>query len=1201
MYLKTVELAGFKSFPAKTSINFEKGITAIIGPNGSGKSNISDSVRWVFGEMSSKVLRGAKMEDVIFGGTKEIKPSSFAKVSLIIDNSDKVVECDYSEIKITRQLFRSGESGYFLNDKSIRLKDIYELFLNTGVGKEGYSIIGQGKIAELIAKKSDDRRSIFEEASGISRYRYKKEEAEKKLSDVKENLTRVKDILSEIEGRIEPLSIEAEKARKYLDLYDKKKSLEIYVWVKSIEKIKSELNKILEDFEISKLNYDSIDSQINRLNEKIDSLYDKTQEMLRTYENRKNEKSKVHDNIVENKSKIDILKNDTAKLDTEIETNIIMFRENAAESEKIGGELEEKNEVIDRINAEYNDLEMEIEDIASYSEHVELNLAEKLKNTEELSGLILLLNEEINGLKIKISEKNAEIKHITEKKENLKADILKNEDFKSKTQKELNNLKEDKKTLETEKAETERELGRITSEINKLQKSEKNKKSEKDELYLECEKNNKYIQSLTHILEDLEGYPESVKKILQGKLRGIHGTIAQLISVDSEYTLAIETALSQNVQNIVVEDEEAAKEAINYLKENNFGRATFYPVSIIKGRFIELDKLEMLNNKNNKQGKTGLITGFIDIASNLVSCDVKYDDIVQYLLGRTIVCENIDDAIKIAKRTSYAYRIVTLDGQVVNAGGSFSGGSSNAKRGSLLSGKSEIESLKKKNAQYQEKQKQLQKEIDETVKSLTEFSARSEVLKSKSGEQTNNLYKIESEISLKSKSLSLNSEQFEAIEKEIEENEKKLILYGKNELELKLNDADKSLAENSKRLNAAKEEHKKLSEEKEIAVMKINQKKLFLAGILNNKNIENERLENLNRIRVNLKNQNEKILSQNAEKKSHTEKIYANIKSLAQEIINLEQTEKNLDKELANYENNRNTLDKESVDSRNLLKEKTAEKEIVFRELTRIEALKNAKERDEDNIITQLYNEYEMTFSDAKDFTSNITEDISNINVNRELNKLKEEIKKLGNVNVNAIEEFRELNERYVFLKTQSGDLNNSLDSLQKIIDNLETQMKAVFAQSMKKINESFKETFIELFGGGNAEIIYSDPQNVLESELEIEVQPPGKNVKHISLLSGGEQAFVAIALYFALLKINPAPFCILDEIEAALDEVNVDRFAAYLKKYSSNTQFIIISHRRGTMEAANRLYGITMQDRGISKYLILDINEIERKIGALS
>ena len=1195
MYLKSIELAGFKSFPSKTSINFERGITAIIGPNGSGKSNISDAVRWVFGEMSSKILRGVKMEDVIFGGTKEVKPSSYAKVSLIIDNADKLIDCDYSEIKITRQLFRSGDSGYFLNDKNVRLKDIYELFLNTGVGKEGYSIIGQGKIAELISKKSDDRRSIFEEASGISRYRYKKEEAEKKLTDVKENLTRVKDILSEIEGRIEPLSIEAEKAKKYLDLYDKKKSLEIYVWVKSIEKIKAELNKVIEDLEISKFNYERADSQINRLNEKIESLYDKTMQVNSTYEKKNNERFNAQSERGNKKAEIEVLKNDIAKLNAEIVTNTELFKENAAEFEKINKEIIAKGEIIDGINSEYNALEMEIEDMAAYSEHIELNLSEKVKETEELNSLIILLGEEINGLKIKISENNAEIKHIKEKKETLKADIIKNEDLKNKMREEINNLSKSREALESEKNETQYELNKITSEINRLQKSERNKKNEKDAIYLECEKNNKYIQSLSHILEDLEGYPEGVRKVLQGNLRGIRGTIAQLISVDSEYTLAIETALSQNAQNIVVDDEEAAKESINYLKENNFGRATFYPISIIKGRFIELDKLEMLKNK---QGKSGF-TGFIDIASNLISCDRKYDDIIQYLLGRTIICDNIDNAVKTAKRLSYNYRIVTLDGQIINAGGSFSGGSSNPKRGSLLSSKSEIESLKKKNAQYTEKQKRLEKEIAEISGAISEFTTHGEALKNKLGEQTNNLYKLESEINLKSAALNSNSGQTEEILKELEENEKKLILYGKNELETKLSENGGLLSDCTEKLNNAKTEHKKLTEEKEIVSMTINHKKLFLSEISNNKNIENERLENLNRIRINLKTQNERILSQNAEKKNQAEKTENAVSVLAREISNLEQYEKNLGKELEDYQSSRTLLEKEDIESRKLLKEKGDEKEIVYREMTRIENLRDAKNKEHDNIISQLWEDYEMTFSDAKDFTGGL--DASDININRELSRLKDEIKKLGNVNINAIDEFKELNGRYIFLKSQSEDLNNSLEALGRIIENLEAQMKSAFAQSMKKINECFRETFIELFGGGSAEIIYSDPHNVLESELEIEVQPPGKNVKHISLLSGGEQAFVAIALYFALLKVNPAPFCVLDEIESALDEVNVERFAVYLKKYSHNTQFIIISHRRGTMEAANRLYGITMQDRGISKYLSLDINEIERRIGALS
>ena len=1197
MYLKTVELNGFKSFPSKTSINFERGITAIVGPNGSGKSNISDAIRWVFGEMSSKILRGSKMEDVIFGGTKEIKPSSFARVSLVIDNSDKLVDCDYSEIKITRQLARSGESGYFINDKGVRLKDIYELFLNTGVGREGYSIIGQGRIAELISKKSEDRRSIFEEASGISKYRYRKSEAEKKLYDVRDNLTRVKDIVSEIEDRIGPLKEDSEKARKYLDLYDRKKALEIYVWVNSIEKMNADFEKIISDYEISKLNFESADAQINRLNEKTENLYNKIQEIDRAKENRKNESHEIQKNIINKTSEIDLIKNNISKIEDDISFNLYEFEKNKAEIENLSKEIADKTNSIDKINSQYKSLEMEIEDTTAYSEHVDLRFAEQNDKIAEINNIISDLGAEINALKIKISENNAEIKHILERKEILAADIEKIADIKEKNRKDLSDLNSRKKSLERAKEKTIYESEENEEKIGELQKSEKSNRREYDALYLEHEKNEQYIQSLTHIMENLEGYPESVKSVIKGKLKGVNGTVAQLIEVEDKYAPAIEIALGVNLQNIIVDDDNAAKEAIKYLKTNNLGRATFYPVSIIKGRFIERETLDYLRRNNNA-------SGFIDSGSNLIKCDPRYENIIKYLLGRTIICDNINNAAKIAEKTGYTYKIVTLDSQVINAGGSFTGGSAPSRKSSLLSGKSEIERLKKRNLEIGEKQKELQKEMDAALDNISKLSEQGVNLKERLNAQIADLYGIDSEIKLKISALDLNESQInsESSERELKESEEREALQNHKDFEKKLYDFTRQFNEYSKNLDGYKTEIKKTTDEKENALKNINQKRLFLSGILNNINIENERLENLNRAKINLKTQNDKISAQNQEKKESLTTSESTIKSNQNEIKELEKRVREIEGLLTEYENNRNALAKEDVESRNIIKEKSHERETLFRETTKLESKKNEKEKEHDDIINRLWEEYELTFTEAKEIVNftNIAPTDSNgkpVNIQRELSKIKTEIKELGNVNVNAIEQYKELSERYNFMTTQSADLNNSLDTLQKIIDNLEIEMKKVFSESMRQINDNFREVFAELFGGGTAQIIYVDPDNVLESELEIEVQPPGKNVKHISLLSGGEQAFVAIALYFALLKMNPAPFCVLDEIETALDEVNVDRFAAYLKRYAESTQFIIISHRRGTMEIASRLYGITMQDKGISKYLALDINEVERKI----
>ncbi|MCL2815222.1 MAG: chromosome segregation protein SMC, partial [Oscillospiraceae bacterium] len=1174
--------------------------TAIVGPNGSGKSNISDAVRWVFGEMSYKVLRGARMEDVIFGGTKELRAASYARVSLTIDNSDILADCDYSEIKITRQLSRSGESGYFINDKSVRLKDIYELFLNTGVGREGYSIIGQGKIAELISKKSEDRRSIFEEASGVSKYRYKKSEAEKKLYDVKENLTRLKDIIFGLEERLEPLRLASEKAKKFLELRDKKKALEIYIWTNAIEKMQGEFEKIIGDYEISKFNFESAEAQINRQNQKSDNLYDRILEIDAARESKKNESLKIQGALMEKKAEIGIKKNDITKIEDEMTFNQDEFEKNTAEAENLQRQIADKTEIIDAVNSKYKTVEMEIEDIVSYFEHIDLNLSGQNAKTEQINEKISEINAGINALKIKISEKNAEIKHILERRDVLSADIEKISETNEKNKKELGGLNSKKKSAEREQEKTAAESKDVGEKLNELQKAEKEKRKDYESLYLEREKNERYIQSLTYIYENMEGYPESVKSVVKSDLKGISGTVAQLVEVDEKYAPAIETALSQNLQNIIVDDETAAKDAIKYLKNNNLGRATFYPVSIIKGRSIEREKLEYLKRNNNA-------SGFIDAGSNLVKCDPKYENIIKYLLGRTIICDNITNAARIAEKTDYLYKIVTLDSQVINAGGSFTGGSA-IKKGSLLSGKNEIEALKKKNADCEAKQKAAETEINAILEEIKKVSELGEILKEKQNEQLRELYKTDSEIALKLSDINSNESRINSEKTELRENDGRIDQKNRQDFEQRLSDAVKQLEGHILLLDGYKAETKKITEEKEITLEKINQKKLFLSGISNNINIENERLENLNRAKIALQNQNKKISEQNQKRKQALVFAADYIKTAEEEIAALEQKTAGLEAQLAGYDQTKSELEKDRVESANSAREKSAERDILFVETTRLEAKKNEKQKDHDDIINRLWEEYALTMTEAKgiaDFAGIKEESGKPGNIQRELGKVKNEIRELGDdVNVNAIEEFKEVSEKYNFMTAQENDLTGSLETLQKIIDNLETEMKNVFATSMLQINENFKIVFSELFGGGTAEVIYVDPDDVLESELEIEVQPPGKNVKHISLLSGGEQAFVAIALYFALLKMNPAPFCVLDEIESALDEINVDRFAAYLKRYAEQTQFIIISHRRGTMEAASRLYGITMQDKGISKYLALDINEVERKIkkiGALS
>ncbi len=1174
MYLKSLEIHGFKSFPDKISLTFDKGLTAVVGPNGSGKSNIGDSVRWVLGEQSTKTLRGNKMEDVIFSGTVARKPMGFASVTLNIDNSDGKLQDMGEEVAVTRKLYRNGDSEYLINGKSVRLKDINELFMDTGLGRDGYSIIGQGRIAEIVGAKSNERRDIFEEASGISKFRYRKTEAERKLTSAQENLLRLNDILAELESRIEPLKIQSQKAEKFLVLAEEKKKLEISVWVNRLEDMTKNLEQLEEKILVSRTEYENIENDIRQQEQKLEEGYRKMQESTIRSDEIRRKMIEEEQNASEMKSEIAVLENDIKHS----ETDILSAEKGISETETIKQTLIQKHkdslENIDSLQNELNDI---IDKISATEE--------KLRQAEQENKCI---NENsgksakyINDLRIKQSEYNFSIdsanKVITEESERLLVFRENQSEY------------DDKISEYAEKISvSESELQKICTKLNELEKklpeTEKlfeTKKEEYKKLTSELEKlefNLRDRQQRSRILHDLErnmeGFAGSVKAVMRADIQGVCGTVAQNMNVEQKYAIAIETVLGGAMQNIIVENENVAKQCINFLKNQRAGRATFLPITSIKGR--DLNETGLENCK-----------GFIAVASNIVSCDSKFNGIISSLLGRTVLAENIDSATDIAKKYGYRFRIVTIDGQVINSGGSFTGGSVQKISG-IITRKNEINALDDDIKKFTSEQSVLSRKAENLRHETQRLSEETESIKSLLVSCRNENIRLTAEISgfkVLSEQISSHTENtvhlIDEAENKIHSAEQNIKKYESllSNLTEKLSVAEKeTIQEQSQR----KIINKNISElSGEISSLKVQQAE-FLKDI-QSKNEDISRINNnINELGIQKENFLKEI--ENLKKSAVEKKL--KIESVQEELNNLNDNTETYLNQIKQYQTIHTEQNKLVNELQRNLKQINAEKERFSGEITRLEERKENISRDSDNIIKQLLEVYELTRSEAFEKAEKID---NLIMAQKQLFEVKNKIKALGSVNVDAIEEYKEVSERYRFMSEQVADIQKSKAELEKIISGLTEEMKQIFTESFEIINNNFKTIFTELFGGGKAELILTDPENVLTSGIEIKVAPPGKVIKNLISLSGGEQSFVAIAIYFAILRLRPAPFCILDEIDAALDEVNVRKYAQYLRKFTDTTQFVLVTHRRSAMEEANVLYGVTMQEDGISKLLKME------------
>lgn len=1187
MRLKSLEVQGFKTFPDKTKLSFEQGITSVVGPNGSGKSNISDAIRWVLGEQSPKSLRCSKMEDVVFNGTDKRKRQGYAEVTLNIDNSDRFLDFNGDDIAVTRRYYRSGESEYLINKAAVRLKDINELFMDTGLGRDGYSMIGQGKIDSIVSSKSEERREIFEEAAGISRYRYRKIEAERKLKNTEDNLLRLRDIVTELEERVEPLRKQSEKAQQFLTYSEEKRGLEIALWLLTLDKSQDSLKQQDEKISIARAQYEEAEQTLQNIQTETEEIYSKNGLLSAQIENIRNEISQQESEISQKKSLISVAENDILHSNENIDriNNEIFQTEQSADS--LEKTISEKQDRIAVLDSEIIEKQKKYSEISEKLNIINLDSSKSGDLLQEVTAELSVLTSQSADARVIDMTSESTIAELT-------ARINALETSKSEKTSQIAELEEIFKAYIEDLAETNDDINSLKNSIDglelKLSTKEKKRneyKSESEKLSLDVKEHLRKISFLENLERNLEGFSKSVKVVVNasknGKLHGICGPVSRVISVPSKYGVAIETALGAAMQNIVVNTDEDAKQAIRYLKSTDGGRATFLPLNTIKSRELRENGLDDCY-------------GFVGVASELCSCEEKYNNILGSLLGKIIIAEDLNSATAIAKKYSYRFKVVTLDGQVVNAGGSLTGGSLNRNTG-LLSRASEIEQLKKLTDELQNKAKTAENMCEQVSREYSSIEA--ELL----GTRADLSNKQQEFVRLEAEKRACESELNNA--KSVIDNSDNEIKDCKSRIE-KLKEcgaqAKKQLAELNSKIAKAEERVNAVTGNR----AELTQKREDLTTLLQNIRLEivtaQKDIDALNSEIVFAQNtgsdheeKKAELLKQIESINNSVDETQTRIESLNDEIIAIENEQKALYNRIEEINTQKDALEKRSAEIRSFERDKNAERETSGRELARLEERKINLQKQYDDIISKLWEEYELTKREAEE---NAIEIEDSAKANKRLSELKQKIKGLGNVNVSAIEEYKEVSERYEFMSKQVNDVEKSKREIERLINDLIKQMKEVFVESFDRINKNFTYTFKELFGGGTASLSLSDPENILTSGIDILVHPPGKIVVHLDALSGGEKALVAIALYFAIMKVRPAPFCVMDEIEAALDDVNVYRFASYLRRLTDNTQFILITHRRGTMEEADVLYGVTMQDEGISKLLELRSTEVAEKLG---
>lgn len=1187
MILKSLEMQGFKSFPDKTVLRFDRGMTAVVGPNGSGKSNISDAIRWVLGEQSTKNLRGAKMEDVIFGGTAKRRALGFAEVTLRLDNTDRALDIDEDEVAVTRRFYRSGESEYGLNGETVRLKDIHELFMDTGLGRDGYSMVSQGKVAGMVSNRSSQRREMLEEAAGISHYRYRRADAMKRLSQAEENLVRLRDILSELEGRVGPLKVQSEKAQKFLVLAEDKKQLEIGLWLKNIDSLTEKLKDQDRKITVAAAQYQSVEKALEDLENEMEESIEATRNVTIEIEDIRNrissseeQISSLHEQIAVKNNTIEHNNDTIARIEGDLN---LTEEEKQSVSEAIKEAAEKCALIEEELQKKRESLKSVEEKITALREKTEKTSGEQYGLVNELSSL----TEGITSCNVRKSTAESSIREIEERLKDTGSMLEERNRLTEGLISELEEARNRKKALEEEVSGLENSINGYSIKVESRQKKLSEAGIKREEIGREIDKRRSRAALLEDLEKNMEGYTGSVKSVVResrrGTLKGIHGPISQFITVDDEYSLAIETALGGAIQFVVTDDEATAKAAIQYLKKTKGGRATFLPLNATKSRYLDESGLESME-------------GFIDIASNLVKTGREYRNIIEAQLGRAVVVEDMDSAIRIGRRYKNRFKIVTLDGQVINAGGSMTGGS-RVRNAGILSRSGEIEQLKKEVKELQKEFRDADLEYGKLSEEVNRYRGELEANEAEYSRTKESLVHAGGAVTLAESRYSSVLQAAEQMQKEAEQAESRIAGFRAEaenaSLEMEaLTEKKKSLDERADKLSSSMED---LAIELETASkerVEINFSILSLEKDLETGRDTAERLKNST---AGNDERTVKLREEIEYFKNANENLRKEIESLEESISERREGDRSAKEKIAALSEKRAGFEAAGGKIRKEEREKMDEREKISGEKARLEERKEIMQRDYENTINRLFDEYQLTRSEAlESFTpaENPTEAMM------DLKEIKEKIKRLGSVNVGAIEEYKEVSERYEFMSTQIGDVETSKEELLALIRDLTENMAKQFSAQFARINEAFGRTFVELFGGGKAALQLEDEHDILECAIDIKVQPPGKAVQNIDLLSGGEKGLSAIALLFSILKVTPAPFCVFDEVEAALDDVNVNRFAQYVRRMTGNTQFIVITHRRGTMEEADVMYGVTMEEEGVSKLLELKTEEMAQKLG---
>jgi len=1180
-------MQGFKSFAEKIKLDFNCGITAVVGPNGSGKSNIADAIRWVLGEQSVKTLRGSKMEDVIFAGTEHRKPLGFAEVTIVLDNSDSTLPIDYEEVAITRRVYRSGESEYLINKTNCRLKDITELLLDTGIGRDGYSVIGQGRIDEILSTRSEDRRQIFEEASGIMKYKVRKHDAEKKLELTRQNLERINDIIAELESQLEPLREQSEKARRFLDLREELKVLEVNVYLDSMKKFRDRL-------EVMDKQLKTVQDQINDENNKLD-------EITRSNKEKTDLLKSMDERLEEAKQLFYEMEGNLERCSSEIKLNqekIANLMQNIERLDTEKAELREKIEVLETEEAGKKDrlkyLERQLEEYSAKLAGFEKQMEELLKTLDEEERSIELLKSEImdkmdiqSDKKLQISNLRSHIENMQKRQRSIDTEVYQNVVEKDREKMKKEELTESIRNAEQHIKGHKEKLSGLFREREETDKMLSELRMKQAKINSDIQSKSSRVRTLREMEQKLEGYNRSVREVLQACHaspqfgRGIHGALAQLIEVDRKYETAIEISLGGALQNIVTQTEEDAKKAIEFLKRNKLGRATFLPISSVEGRGFD----------NQTMARIKQCEGFCGVASELVSHDSVYTGIIRNLLGKVVVIDNLDNGIKMARKFRYSFRIVTLDGDLLNTGGAMSGGSLENRGTGILTRNREISELDEELKSLRQQETGVSKDI----KQLTEDISRidSDISSIENEIKNNELVKIrdESHLAQTDENLEKLTARMEMLRQEKEQLEREIKETG-NELtkyELELLQIEEEISEAKKTVAEFQEKHKEDQAARDALHTDITDYKISVNSI-------KESIAGVNESSDRIHTEKENMVMSITKKESEQERFREEIKKLEEQIEGLNARIKKHSEERSgrSFEIDRLTeerkiLEEDIYDIVNKINDTNKTILLLQEEYSRTEVRKTRLEAEMEALQDRIWNEYELTYSSAMELKKDVG---SLTSAQRRINEIKNMIKELGPINVAAIDDYIKTKDRYEFMTNQRNDMEQAREKLLRVIAEMTSIMKKQFLEQFKLINKNFNDVFRELFNGGRASLTLVDEENVLESGIEIEAQPPGKKLQNMMLLSGGERAFTAIALLFAILRLKPSPFCVLDEIEAALDEANVYRFVEYLKNYSCNTQFIVVTHRKGTMEGSDMLYGVTMQEHGVSKIISMKMGE---------